>query len=117
MGDAIDSSAPAEIYSAIQKVNSTPGESTKLGLKALWWLRNAPNHTLSHDELMARSRGIQLHLGWICQRVAERLGVEEPQEYALCDKSRAPDGKLLLTLKPSVVKAMSIAAPKKPRVK
>jgi hypothetical protein len=54
---------------------------------------------------------LDLHFGWFCRRVAEELGVEEPDALALVDYWTDAEGRQMLTLKPSVVLALAPAKP------
>ncbi|HJU18490.1 MAG TPA: hypothetical protein VJ770_18725 [Stellaceae bacterium] len=107
MPDIVDACSSEEIKAAIKIVNRTLGLRSKVGLEALWLLFKAPKHTLSHQELADRFKAPGWHFGWFCRRIAEELGDENPSEYALTDRWTAEDGTLMLTLKPSVVAAMS----------
>lgn len=49
-----------------------------------------------------------LHFGWLCRRVAELLGSNDPDALALVDYSKTDDGTQLLTLKPAVVAALAL---------
>jgi hypothetical protein len=101
----IDSSEPAAIARAIKKVNQTPGLRIKPGADALWRLLKAPEHALSRSDLEKEFGALDLHFGWFCRRVAEELGVSNPDTFALVDSSKSADGDQILTLKPSVVAA------------
>lgn len=106
----VDKSTTAEVTAAIKRVNQTPGLRIKPGTEALWALYKAPNHTLPRQVIDSTFGAFDLHFGWFCRRVAEELGVEEPDTLALVDRSQAEDGSELLTLKPSVVAALAQAA-------
>jgi hypothetical protein len=114
MTNIIDNSSPEEISKAIHKVNQTPGLRDRAGIEALWKVFHAPHSSMPYDELVAQFGAPNLHFGWFCRRVAEELSVNDPAEYALMDRSTSADGKLLLTLKPSVVAALSTKV--KPRI-
>jgi len=103
----VDTAAPANIAKAIKKVNQTPGLRIKTGAEALWALYKAPNHSLSRIDLDEKFGALDLHFGWFCRRVAEELGANEPNSFALVDCS---ENNQILTLKPSVVAAMQTRA-------
>lgn len=107
MSSVVDSSSPAEIKAAIMSVQADPQKRSEVGIKALWALFRAPDRTLPHDQLVTEFKAPEWHFGWFCKRVAEDLGDNDPTEYALTDRWTAPDGRWMLRLKPSVVKAMS----------
>lgn len=108
MGQAsVDLSTPASIAAAIKLVNQTPGLRIKPGIDALWALYTAPHHTLPRQKLEQDFGAFDLHFGWFCRRVAEKLGVNNPDTLALVDRSQADDGSELLTLKASVVAALA----------
>jgi hypothetical protein len=94
-------------------VNETPGFRIEPGRIALLRLYHAPNHTLSHAQLKAEFGALQAHLGWFFRRVAEELGVQAPEEYDLFNKSTAPDGGLLFTLRSSVVEGIFLLRPRR----
>jgi hypothetical protein len=108
MTNIIDNSSPEAIWTAIHKVNQTPGLRDRTGIEALWRVFHAPHRSLPYEQLVAQFGAPNLHFGWFCRRVAEELGISNPGEYALMDRSTSEDGRLLLTLKPSVVAALSI---------
>jgi hypothetical protein len=101
----VDASEPAAIAKAIKLVNQTPGLRIRTGAEALWRIFKAPGHTLARSELEKEFGALDLHFGWFCRRVAEELGVDDPDTFALCDSSKDEDGDQLLTLKHSVVVA------------
>jgi hypothetical protein len=104
---SVDDSSPTQIKAAID--NIWANNSTVPGRAALSALFNAPNRTLSHDDLLTiAGGGLTWHFGWLCKRVAEKLGDSDPPPYALADRSQDKDGKQLLTLKACVVAAMEL---------
>jgi hypothetical protein len=102
----IDTSAPEAIAKAIQEVNRTPGLRIEPGIKALWALYRAPGHQLARSELEKSFGALDLHFGWFCRRVAERLGANEPDAFALVDYAADEAGEKVLRLKASVVAAL-----------
>jgi hypothetical protein len=104
----VDLSSPEAIASAISFVNNTKGLRIEPGIKALWELFRSPGYTLPRAVLDQKFGALDLHFGWFCRRVAERLGANEPDAFALVDYSRATDGSPMLTLKPSVVTALRL---------
>lgn len=103
----VDASSPAAISAAIRKVNSTPGLRIQPGAKALWKIFNAQKHTIGRIELENHFGALDLHFGWFCRRVAEELGANDPDVFALVDYSTDEGGSQLLTLKPAVAAAMA----------
>ena len=103
----VDKASPKEIRDAIKKVNQTPGLRIKTGADALWAMFNAPNHSMSRAAVDAKFGAFDLHFRRFCRRVAEELGANEPDVLALVDYSIPGTGDQILTLKPSVVAAMS----------
>jgi hypothetical protein len=101
----IDSCSPAQIAKAIVKVNKTP-ELRRAGLRALWMLYYAPEHSLARAELEKEFGLLEAHFGLYSRGVAEHLGVDDPDELALVNSSQNDDGIEMLTLKPSVVWAI-----------
>jgi hypothetical protein len=101
----IDSHSPAQIAKAILKVNQTP-ELRRAGLSALWRLYHAPEHSLGRAELENEFGLLEKHFGLYSRGVAEQLGVNNPDEFALVNSSQNDDGSEMLTLKPSVVSAI-----------
>jgi hypothetical protein len=101
----IDSCSPAQIAKAIVKVNNTP-ELRRAGLRALWKLYFAPEHSLARAELERELGLLEAHFGLYSRGVAEHLGVDDPDELALVNSSQNDDGIEILTLKPSVVWAI-----------
>jgi hypothetical protein len=65
----------------------------------------------------AREGVLNLHFGWICQlcqlcqRVAEELGDQIPEALARVSYSENENGQQVLTLKPSVVAALTPSKP------
>jgi hypothetical protein len=114
MGDVVKSSTAAAIYEAIHDVNRTPRLRIEPGMRALISLYKALGHSLSLDELNAAFGNLNAHFGWFCQRVAERLGGHDLDTFALCDKAEGPNGRIMLTVKPAVVKALATWGGKKP---
>ena len=80
--------------------------STESGRNAFDSLLKAPDHTLLYSELVKKFGAPNLHLGWFCRRVAEKLGVPESPKYALI-KENPINGKLHLTVKDRVVEALT----------
>jgi hypothetical protein len=108
----VDKASSTAIAAAIKKVNQTPGLRIRTGAEALWTLFRAPNHSMARGELDKRFGAFDLHFGWFCRRVAEELGVSEPDALALVDYSNGKGATQVLTLKSSVVAAMQgIKAP------
>jgi hypothetical protein len=101
----IDSHSPAQIAKAIVKVNETP-ELRRAGLSALWRLYHAPEHSLARPEFENEFGLLEKHFGLYSCGVAEQLGVDNPDEFALVNSSQNDDGTEMLTLKPSVVLAI-----------
>ena len=102
----VDTSPPEAIAAAIRTVNSTKSLRLKPGVEALWALYSAPGHALPRRVLAERFE-VNLHFGWFCRRVAELLGANDPDALALVDYSESDNGDQVLTLKPSVVAALS----------
>jgi hypothetical protein len=102
----VDASAPAAITAAIMEVKSTPGLRIQPGIDALWKIFQAANHSMPRAELEKQFGALDLHFGWFCRRVAEQLGANEPDAFALVDHSTDANGDAVLTLKPAVVSAM-----------
>jgi hypothetical protein len=109
----VDASTPEAIAVAIKKVNSTPSLRIRTGAEALWKIFNAPNHSLPRRELEKQFGALDLHFGWFCRRVAEELGANSPDAFALVDYDENEDDGRLLSLKPSV--AAAIREAKMPR--
>ena len=101
----IDSCSPAQIAKAIVKVNKTP-ELRRAGLRALWKLYYAPEHSLARVELEKEFGLLEEHFGLYSRGVAEQLGVDNPDKFALVNLSQNDNGIEMLTLKPSVVSAI-----------
>ena len=101
----IDSRSPAQIAKAIVKVNATP-ELRRAGLNALWRLYYAPEHSLGRAELENEFGLLEKYFGLYSRCVAEQLGIDNPDEFALVNSSQNDDGAEMLTLKPSVVSAI-----------
>jgi hypothetical protein len=101
----VDASSPAQIAKAIVKVNRTL-EQRHVGLDALWKLYYAPQHTMSRAELEKEFGVLENHFGLFCRRVAEELGANVPDPLPLVNSSQDDDGRLVFTLKPSVVTAI-----------
>lgn len=104
----VDTASPEAIAQAIRTVNQTPSLRIKPGTDALWALFKAPDYLLPRLQLEKQFGALDLHFGWFCRRVAERLGVNAPDALALVDYSVDADGRQMLTLKPSVVAAMKV---------
>ncbi len=102
----VDSSSPIAIAEAIKRVNRTPGLRIQPGIDALWMIFKAPHNTIKRAALEAKLGALDLHFGWFCRRVAEELGVNNPDALALVDYATDDDGDQVLTLKPAVVAAM-----------
>ena len=77
----VDASSPAQIAKAIVKVNQALG-LRHTGLIALWKLYYAPNHTSRRAELEKEFGLLENHFGLFCRRVAEELGVNDPDALA-----------------------------------
>ena len=84
----IDSHSPAQIAKAIVKVNAAP-ELRRAGLSALWRLYHAPEHSLSRVELENEFGLLEKHFGLYSRGVAQQLGVDNPDEFALVNSSQA----------------------------
>jgi hypothetical protein len=102
----VDASSPDQIAKAIVRANQSPGPHIRTGLNAMWKLYYAPNHTLMRAELEIEFGVLENHFGLYCRRVAEELGANDPDAFALVNSSRDEDGFEVLTLKPSVVMAI-----------
>ena len=102
----VESCDLAKIRDAIREVSDTKGLSTEAGRNAFDRLLKAPGHTLLYSELVKKFGTPNLHLGWFCRRVAEKLGIPEPPKYALLKEDRI-NGKLHLTVKDRVVEALT----------
>ena len=102
---AIDLIPPAQIAGAIVKVNKTFGLH-RAGMDVLWKLYYAPNHTLTCAELEREFGLLEDHFGLFCRRVAEELGANDPDAFALVNSSEDDAGFQVVTLKPSVVAAI-----------
>ncbi len=101
----VDSASPSAIANAIKHVNQTPGLRIQTGSDALWSLYRAPSHALTRGQLEEKFGALDLHFGWFRRRVAEELGANSPDAFALVDQSGLGTDQVL-TLKPSVVSAM-----------
>ena len=101
----VDASDPRRIAAAIKKVKQTPGLRIRTGSETLWRVYQSPGHTLSRAELEKDFGALDLHFGWFCRRVAEELGAEDPDTFALVDSTSGPDRRQRFTLRPSVVAA------------
>jgi hypothetical protein len=104
----VDNRSPDEVWEAIHYVNTTPGLRIEPGYSALLDLFGSQNHSLPVKKLAEKYGMFNAHFGWFCRRVAERLGDEEPRPFALTDASKDHHGTKVLTLKPTVVQALSI---------
>src|ERR1700674_3315515 len=102
----VDASSRALIAKAIQKVNQAPGRRIRKGADALWKLYQAPNHTLTRADLEKEFGALDLHFGWFCRRVAEELGVNNPDALTLVNSSQDENGSQSFTLKSSIVAAI-----------
>lgn len=109
----VDTSPPEAIIAAINTVNRTKGLRMKPGIEALWALHKAEGHSLPRHVMEQNFGALDLHFGWFCRRVAESLGASHPDVFALVDYSKGTDGSQILTLKASVVAALSTAAMKR----
>ena len=107
----VDTSSPLAIHAAIRSVNSDPQRRSRYGLDVLWRLYKAPDHSLLRSAIDTRDGVLNLHFGWFCKRVAEELGDKNPDALALVDYSDDANGRQVLTLKPSVVAALSARRP------
>jgi hypothetical protein len=95
---------PPAIAAALVLVNATPGKRTEPGRRVLLALFDAPGHTRTVEALEKElGQVVNNHFGWLCNRVAEELKVEATGFSVLTIRTHDPDGKLRLTLKPSVV--------------
>lgn len=101
----VDQSSVDAIATAIRRVNQTPGLRIRTGADALWALYGAPDHTLTRHQLEQKFGALDLHFGWFCRRVAEELGAEQPDAFALVNQ-RGAGADQSLTLKRAVVAAM-----------
>jgi hypothetical protein len=101
----VDARSPAEIAKAIVTVNKTP-ELRRAGLGALWGLYYAPKNSLARAEFEKEFGLFEHHFGLYSQRVAEELGANDPDAFALVNSSQNEDGFEIITLKPSVVTAI-----------
>jgi hypothetical protein len=101
----VDASSPAQIARAIVKVNKTFGLH-RAGMDVLWKLYYAANHTLTCAELEREFGLLEDHFGLFCRRVAEELGANGPDAFALVNSSEDDAGFQVVTLKPSVVAAI-----------
>lgn len=102
-----DPAKPSDIAAAIVLVNTTPGKRTEPGRRGLLALFDAPGHTRTVEALEEElGQVVNNHFGWLCNRVAEALNVEATGLSVLTVRTHDPDGKLRLTLKPAVVKAI-----------
>lgn len=106
----VDASPPDRIAAAIDKINTTPGLRIRPGYEALWSIHDAPDHSVLRSAMVAKYGAFDLHFGWFCRRVAEELGAANPDALALVDHSVDAKGNTWLTLKPSVVLALSSAS-------
>lgn len=109
MSTTVDSSSAVAIAAAIQKVKEGKGMSVLAWnlFRAVW---KAPATGISIEELEFQY-GVgtpNRHLGWFCNEVAKILGDNQPGDFALCSRSLDRDGKLFLSLKPSVAAAMDL---------
>ena len=104
----VDTSDPGVIIRAIESVNKDPKLRSDYGLKTLWRLYGAPGHAMLRSDLDDR-QALDLHFGWFCRRVAEQLGMSDPDALALVDYTDDGEGRQILTLKPSVAAALDSA--------
>ena len=70
-------------------------------------LFKAPNPSMTRGEMDNKFGAFDLHFGWFCRRVAEELGEKYPDALALVDYSNGVGKDQVLTLKSSVVAAIS----------
>ena len=98
---AVDGATVEEVTAALKKVNRTPGLKIKTGTQALVRIYQSPGHSIARQALEKEFGALDLHFGWLCRRVAELLGDDEPEAFALTDINKG-----MITLKPSVVAAL-----------
>jgi hypothetical protein len=101
----VDSRSPDQIAKAIVKVNKTP-ELRRAGLRALWKLYCAPQHSVARAELENEFGLLEDNFGLYSRGVVEQLSLDNPGALALLDSSHNGHGVEMLTLKPSVVSAI-----------
>ena len=87
----IDSHSPAQIAKAIVKVNKTP-ELRRAGLRALWKLYCAPQHSVARAELENEFGLLEDNFGLYSRGVAEQLSLYNPGALALVNSSQTGDG-------------------------
>jgi hypothetical protein len=86
-------------------VNKTP-KLRRAGLRALWKLYCAPQHSVARAELENEFGLLEDNFGLYSRGVVEQLSLDNPGALALVDSSRNGHGVEMLTLKPSVVSAI-----------
>ena len=101
----VDSRSLGQIAKAIVKVNKSP-ELRRAGLRALWKLYCAPQHSVARAELENEFGLLEVNFGLYSRGVAEQLSLDNPGALALVNSSQNGDGVEMLTLKPSVVSAI-----------
>lgn len=102
----VDLATPEQVAAALKAVNKDTNRRSTHGMQVLWELYGAPGYRMATRDLEAKYGGINTNFGWLCKRVAEELGSQEPDEFALADRSEDEHGYQVLTLKPNVVAAM-----------
>ena len=102
---------PEAIQTALLRCQPKKGvERSMEGLKILHRLRKAPERRMLRVDLDADGT-LDAHLGWVCRRAAEALGVENAPSFALCDKEIDAQGEWLV-LKANVAEALGRPLPK-----
>ncbi|WP_132249221.1 hypothetical protein [Methylobacterium segetis] len=101
----VDTSDPGVIIHAIESVNEAPKLRSDYGLKTLWRLYGAPGYAMLRCDLDDRQT-LDLYFGWFCCRVAELLGMSDPDALVLVAHTDDGEGRQILTLKPSIVAAL-----------
>ena len=109
MSKIVDNSPAVVIAIAIQVVKEGKGMSA-LAWKLFLAVWKAPATGISIDDLESRFGfgAPNLHLGWFCNEVAKKLGDNQPGDFVLASRTFDKDGKLFLSLKPSVAAAMDL---------
>src|SRR5262245_49170784 len=89
----LDECSAAEILDALMTQREIQGvEYPREGLRILRELHDAGTGGLTLVQANER-RTLNHHLGWICNRVAEALGVHKTGSFLLCDRFSDREGK------------------------
>jgi hypothetical protein len=110
MSKIVDNAPLVDIEAAFDKVvhgNGMGERAREIIWDALDAFQSAPDRTIIQVELVAKvGIGVNSILGWVSLRVAELLGDSHPPKLALTN-CKTINGKMVLTLKESVAKALA----------